>query len=276
MVRSCPSKIVAVVVPLSLQFNPSADEKVSLRHLTHFLGQYDKYLLAPEGLRVEYPGCKVKHFSKRFFGSTEAHKRMILSSEFYGAFSDYKYILMYHLDALVFSDQLLKWCETDYDLIAPPWVPHKDAPYGENPMWAGKVGNGGFALCKVDSFLRVLSSSRYAIDPELYEQEASTLPLGPKRWALQGKAWVKRLKHFNNVRREVEDYCEPSDYFWANRAQHYYPEFKIAPVDLALRFGFECVPRHCFELTNHTLPFGCHAWQRYDREFWEPYLLKEE
>jgi hypothetical protein len=32
-------------------------------------------------------------------------------------------------------------------------------------------------------------------------------------------------------------------------------------------------PRLCFELNGRKLPFGCHAWQRYDRGFWEPYLL---
>lgn len=62
--------------------------------------------------------------------------------------------------------------------------------------------------------------------------------------------------------------------FWTNRAMHYYPEFKIAPLELALRFSFECVPRYCFEKNNNNLPFGCHAWQKYDKKFWEPYLLK--
>jgi hypothetical protein len=27
-------------------------------------------------------------------------------------------------------------------------------------------------------------------------------------------------------------------------------------------------------MNNHRLPFGCHAWPRYDRMFWEPYLVK--
>lgn len=270
------SKIVAVVVPLHMQFNPSADEELSLRHLTHFLGKYDKYMLAPQGLCVDYPGFKVKHFSKRWFGSAKAHGKMQLSPEFYKSFLDYKYILIYHLDALVFSDQLLEWCKADFDLIAPPWVAHEDAPHKIDGKLAGKVGNGGFALYKVASFLKVLNSSRYAVDPEFYEKEASKIKNGPKRWVLKAKSWVKRFKRFNNLQWEMTrgDIEKDADIWWATRAQHYYPEFKIAPVDVALRFGFECVPRYCFELTHHTLPFGCHAWQRYDREFWEPFLLK--
>ncbi len=64
------------------------------------------------------------------------------------------------------------------------------------------------------------------------------------------------------------------DYFWADEAVRYCPEFKVASLDVGLRFAFEVAPRRCFELNNGTLPFGCHAWPRYDRAFWEPYLLK--
>jgi hypothetical protein len=72
----------------------------------------------------------------------------------------------------------------------------------------------------------------------------------------------------------MSKYKSNEDQFFANRAIHYYPEFKISSVETALRFAFECVPRYCFALNNYTLPFGCHAWHKYDREFWEPYLLK--
>jgi hypothetical protein len=85
-----------------------------------------------------------------------------------------------------------------------------------------------------------------------------------------------RLRRFNNVRFDIAQYMvdrENNDTFIANRSTHYYPEFKIASLETALRFSFECVPRYCFELTGRTLPFGCHAWPKYDRAFWEPYLL---
>ena len=41
----------------------------------------------------------------------------------------------------------------------------------------------------------------------------------------------------------------------------------------ALEFSFELAPRYCFMMNGRRLPFGCHAWFRYDREFWEPFLL---
>jgi hypothetical protein len=54
----------------------------------------------------------------------------------------------------------------------------------------------------------------------------------------------------------------------------YYPRFRLPAVDVALRFAFEASPRVYFALNNYELPFGCHAWERYDKAFWEPYLLQ--
>jgi hypothetical protein len=36
----------------------------------------------------------------------------------------------------------------------------------------------------------------------------------------------------------------------------------------ALEFAFERYPRKCFKLNNHNLPFGVHAWEKYDKSFW--------
>jgi hypothetical protein len=65
------------------------------------------------------------------------------------------------------------------------------------------------------------------------------------------------------------------DEFWSDAAQTYYPEFKVASFETGLHFAFEVAPKLCFELNHRTLPFGCHAWHKYDRDFWEPYVLKE-
>ena len=56
----------------------------------------------------------------------------------------------------------------------------------------------------------------------------------------------------------------------------YLPEFKVASLEQGLRFAFEASPRTCFEMNGGRLPFGCHAWGRYDREFWTPHLLRDD
>lgn len=266
-------KLVAVLVPLSTRQELTPEEQISLDHLLHYLGKYDKYFVAPDGLDIHHPQLENKYFSRDFFGSAEAHNKMLLSRKFYQAFSDYKYILIYHLDALVFSDQLTEWCERDYDYLAPPWIKHPDAPYAGMEEFENKIGNGGFSLRKVEAFLNVLTSKVNYIDPDDYWtnfcQHRSTLSCllnSPRKF-------LKSTRFFNNVSTEIVNKVKIEDSFWANRASHYYPAFHPAPADVAIKFAFECVPRFCFEKNNQQLPFGCHAWERYDKQFWEPFLL---
>lgn len=270
-----PSKLVAVVVPRPNRSEFTSDEQISLNHLVHFLGRYDKYLVVPESLEMELPGFRIKKFDNKYFGSIKAHRNLMLSEKFYRSFIEYKYILIYHLDALVLSDQLEEWCNKDFDFIGAPWIKHKDAPYFGNPVYEGKVGNAGFALKKINSFLRVLTSKKYAIEPKAHWEKYYASKKGATKLFYLHKRLIKYVLPFNNVKLDVARFTNLSEeIFWVTRAKHYYPEFKFPSVETALRFAFECVPRYCFEINNHKLPFGCHAWQRYDSDFWEPYLLR--
>jgi hypothetical protein len=203
---------------------------------------------------------------------------------------------MYHLDALVFSDQLLKWCEADWDYIGAPWLVCDDSPW----IKVSRVGNSGFALMKIESFLKVMTSRRLAKDPDEYWKSVCTGRARSSQYLNLPLKFLKRLRILNGVRREMALWpyrnhdmgvfdrltwgkfyvpsgskpTENSDFFWSDEAIKYYPEFKVAPVEAGLRFAFEVVPRLCLKLNNYQLPFGCHAWAKYDREFWEPYLLK--
>jgi hypothetical protein len=268
-------KLVSIVVPMSTRVKLLTEEEISLRHLMHYLGKYDKYLVVPHGLKVDIPGFRIKSFDPKFFGSTIAHRNLVLSSLFYKSFSEYKFILIYHLDSLVFSDELIKWCERDYDFIGAPWIIHEDAPYAGNSFYEGKVGNSGFALKKVSSYLKILNSSKLSIDPDLYWKKNYSSKKKYSQLINLPKKYLMHIKKFNGVRTEIASTWKFSEErFIANRGKYYYPEFKIASLESALRFAFECVPRYCFEKNNNQLPFGCHAWSKYDRDFWEPYLLK--
>jgi len=267
-----PEKLVAIVVAHSNRAHITPAEEISLRHLNHYLGKYDKYLLIPESLEFELPGLMTKRFDDRFFGSMEAHIRMLFSSGYYQAFSDYKYILTYHLDSLVFSDQLEQWCGRDYDFIGAPWVKHPDSP-NAGMSYEGKVGNSGFSLKKVSTFLKILNSPEFALEPgEYWEANHAHRPL-PQRLMNYPKRLLMHLHRYNNVRFELDRWKQSEELFLVKRASHYYPDYRVPGIEEALKFAFEIVPRHCYELNNHELPFGCHAWERYDKSFWEPYLL---
>jgi uncharacterized protein DUF5672 len=63
------------------------------------------------------------------------------------------------------------------------------------------------------------------------------------------------------------------DAFWGLDASYFKPDFRVAPLDVALSFAFEKDPRYCFESNGRRLPFGCHAWAKWDKAFWQPYLI---
>jgi len=275
MVTNQPSKLVAVVVPLSNREELTPAETISFNHLTHFLGNYDKYLVAPKSLQINYSDFTIKRFDNRFFGSAAAYNKLMLIPKFYEAFIDYKFILLYHLDSLVFSDDLIKWCERDFDYIGAPWIKFPDAPYAGMPAYEGKVGNGGFSLRKIRSFLKVFDSKTLETDPIVYWKENFSSKPAYVQVRNFHKRFLKRMRIFNSVRWELSRYTKNEEHFWANRATHYYPQLKIAPVDVALAFAFEYAPRLSYRHNNYRLPFGCHAWEKYDREFWKPYLIND-
>ena len=57
------------------------------------------------------------------------------------------------------------------------------------------------------------------------------------------------------------------DLFWSFIAPRLSPGFNVAPPEIAIDFAWELYPRVHYEQFGQ-LPFGCHAWQRYDRAFW--------
>lgn len=58
-------------------------------------------------------------------------------------------------------------------------------------------------------------------------------------------------------------------------AAYGFPLLNIAPIDIALSFSFEANYTQCMELTKGRIPFGCHAWERYQFFLWKP-LIEEQ
>ena len=265
-----PKRTVAVVVPLSRNLDFSEEDRIAIRHILHYLPNTDRFMIAPRSARFRHPDFNVLDFPDRFFGSLNAHTRMLLTTKFYEAFLDYDYILFHHLDALVLDSRLEDWCRLGYDFIGAPRL----GPVHHKPF---VVGNGGFALRRVRSYLEVLRSRRYAVDPELYWQRICQGRSTAARLAYLPRRYLKRLHFFNGIKREIAiilaNGSHYEDIFMTENATKYYPAFRFAPHELALRFAFDEVPRTCFEMNGFELPFGCHAWYKQDRQFWEPYIL---
>lgn len=260
-------KKVAIVIPF-YKTSPSKDEEISIKHLTKFLKKYDKFLVLPDSIKnvsFKIPGAKIVNFSNKYFTSVKKYSELLTTKIFYEKFSEYEYILIYQLDALGFSNQLIQWCDKGYDYIGAPFF---------NPMIGGlsyklgdpvSGGNGGFSLRKVSSFIKVIDHA------EDLATKSSSNQFIRKLWFIKAVLTCKSHKIWLNA--PPKDYPFNEDGFWSYEAVKYYPKFRVAPFKEALKFSFERFPRKCLESNNNQIPFGCHAWTRYDRNFWEKYLL---
>ncbi len=267
-------KQVVVIVPV-YHFPLSREEEISVKHLLHFLGDYDLSLVAPQSLEITDPRLRslpVARFDDNYFAGISSYNRLMLSRGFYHRFRRYEYALIYQLDCLVFSRDLRSWCDRGWDYVGVPWF----TGFSNDPadgLWA--VGNGGLSLRKVKSCLAVFRSKTLVFDPRTRAARTQLLPRNSllREGMIRLKAMVHQSGFRNDVDWYVGRYPEHEDHFWGLEARRFVSDFAVASPQEALPFSFECAPRYCFDLNAGELPFGCHAWHKIDREFWERFTL---
>jgi len=244
-----PEQAVAVVIPI-YKYNLTDNELISLSRCIRILNRYDIIILAPETLQLNKIDLltsqkySVTRFCNKYFNSTQDYNHLLLSKQFYYSFIKYRYILICQLDTFVFDDQLSYWCSLSYDYIGAPWI---DCHWTNDIEWTeyfdnyfksgfaryftdhiNMVGNGGLSLRKVRSFIIALS---------LMQNKASK--------------WLRN-----------------EDTFWSFEVPRYLPFFKIPDVKIACKFSIETEPQECIKMNDGNLPFGCHAWEKYDLAYW--------
>lgn len=132
-------------------------EEISLKQLVKILSKYQICLCVPENFNINnikmYTNFYVERFECEFFKNVDGYNRLMLSKEFYKRFCDFKYMLIYQLDALVFSDKLNYFIDLGYDYIGAPWFGQYIPQYG---VYKSKVGNGGLSLRTIDGAIRLL------------------------------------------------------------------------------------------------------------------------
>ena len=58
------------------------------------------------------------------------------------------------------------------------------------------------------------------------------------------------------------------DIFWSIEASKFDPAFRVAPFSEGLNFGSEKHASLLYQKNGNQLPFGCHAWKKYEPDFW--------
>jgi hypothetical protein len=265
-----------IVVPI-YRSEFSSDEKISLTSIRRNLSQYGICFVAPASLDLSgilQTGEGGERFPDEFFSGIAGYNQLLKSSCFYERFKSYDYILIAQLDCLIFSSNLEEWMAQGWDYLAAPWF-KKFSEDHTRGLW--RVGNGGLSLRRVASYLQLLKHSVIAgsIYPR-WGHYAWKPPMESMEPGLYEK--VSRLHRINpfarqhSVEEELSHFPYNEDVFWAIEASKFDSAFRVAPAKEALPFAFEVSPRWSYQKMKCRLPFGCHAWTRYDRDFWEGML----
>jgi len=234
---------VAIVIPnhrATLKWN----EDISLRRCKEVFSGYDVIVVHPEGMdKSEYKKYDIISgyipLKAKYFSSESMYNRLMNTPYFYRYFLEYDYILIYQLDTFIFENNLKEWCAMDIAYVGAPWI---DSTWINNLKkkisWIDKfiypVGNGGLSLRKVKPFYY------------------GSIFLFPLALCWKGK-WHE-------------------DFFWTSVAKRLIPGFRIPDVHTALKFAFEEHPERAYELNGKKLPFGCHAWEKFNTQFWAAHL----
>lgn len=248
----------AVVIPIYKDELTDA-EAMSLKQCCKTLSKHPIIFVAPPEInfKVYNDICPsfygVVHFKKRYFESIKGYNELMLSADFYKQFLNFKFILIYQLDAYVFKDELLYWCNKNYDFIGAPHTPYNDQnggmhflkKYGNVLLFLknklgihhkiSNVGNGGLSLRKTRSFYILL---------KILNRRAA-------KWVYNEDAFFE---------------------YWGNLL---YPFFKLPTDETALEFSIEDSPKRSLEKLTYNLPFGCHAFEKYDFETWQPFIIEK-
>lgn len=260
---------LVVIVPI-YKHSLSNEDKISLLLCLKHLNSFDIIVISPESLKndvqflkmIEQYSLNPKYFKNYFFSGIDGYNKLMLDLIFYESFSEYRYMLICQLDVLIFSGDLSYWINKDYDYVGAPWVAN-----GENKIF-DSMGNGGLSLRKISKFIEVLKSEEFFFSNAKFF--ATSTRAGLKNLLLLKLFYKLKSVNFSLNFKNIflMFYTNNEDVFWTFYAKFFTNNFKLSTVEDALKFSFEEDPSFCLNSNNNELPFGCHAWERYDVDFW--------
>jgi hypothetical protein len=265
--------LVCICIPIYKNQIDENEEK-SLRQCLLILKNYPIFLVCSENLNIENyitlnSNLNVKRFKNVFFENVQGYNKLMISNDFYEKFDNFKFMLIYQLDAFVFRDELKYWCNLEFDYIGAPWC---EVDSLNNIKFYQLAGNGGFSLRKIDSHLNVLKSYKFYKRPkEILLIELKNLSFLNFSYRIP-LLFLKCLGFRNTFKYFIKKYKSNEDIFWVEIVQNHFPKFKVAHHNEAISFSFECLPSILFKMNNFKLPFGCHAWVRYENDFWSKFI----
>lgn len=236
-------KIVVPVYKSHLNHN----EDLVFKNILALYGKGNLVIACPDNLNVDFldQDIKIQRFDSVFFKDVMSYNAMMLSEIFYMRFKNTDYILIHQLDAFMFRKEIEYWCQKGYDYIGAPWLKSRN-PFNNlikskklkkrEPIF-NKVGNGGFSLRKVETFLGFFEKHKSVIE-----------------------------KHKSHELYGIEDT------FWSLVAPNYM-EFNIPDIKEAAQFCIDRKPEIGLKLNKGKLPFACHGFEKSKtKAFWQKHI----
>ena len=270
------SKLVTITIPI-YKSEPDKYEIVSLLQCIKILNNYDIAIVCPQSLDSKYyENLFISHninfsfqrFEDKYFKGIDEYSLLMLNLEFYNRFKEYQYILIYQLDAYVFKDELKYWCGLNYDYIGAPWIRYQ--PYGTNTILK-RVGNGGLSLRRTQIFIERLSY-RYPVKSfkRIWKDYGSYNPI--QRIIRLPIMLYRALGYRNTMKYFSRKIFVNEDAFWCVFLENTKHKLNLPDIDTAAKFSVETGAKQFYEKNQSTLPFGCHAWQKQESDFWKNFI----
>ncbi|MBE9598806.1 DUF5672 family protein [Pedobacter sp. MC2016-24] len=261
------SQQVAIVIPF-YKNSLSYDDAFALNQCFKVLSNYPIIAIKPKSLNVDFlikntQFQSIISFEDKYFKDIHGYNELMLSSIFYKTFLNFEYILIYQLDAFVFSDQLSDWCKKDYDYIGAPWL----YPFDKKN-----------SISKFFLNIKSLLYKRYNISNNGLPKSKQLI-----KGVGNGGLSLRRVKKFHDLSIKFKDLANQylaegmlefnEDIFWSVALNRKKKNLHIPNYKIALKFSVETYPELAFKLNHNQLPFGCHAWDKH-LDYWKPILLK--
>ncbi|MDR2491175.1 MAG: hypothetical protein LBD20_07225 [Spirochaetaceae bacterium] len=263
-----------VVIPVYRQ-NLLETEVISLKQCCKQLADYPIIIITYKTLHIaeyikileEYNiNYKIEYFSKMCFEGTAGYSALMFSDKFYKRFLCYEYILIYQLDAYIFTSNLDYWLEQGYDYIGGPAL--KEIRHTLEFKWT-EYFNGGFCLRKTELFYRLCFTNTIKFNKvycSLLQKNRSSKSMFVNICLTALYVFIRFIMQLSNITPKSEDFI------WSDIIKQ---KGKAPSFNTALEFSFDNYPQYAFVLNNGKLPFGCHAWDVfYPYEFWKKYIEK--
>ena len=200
-----PMKSCCIIIPIYNKI-PTDNEVLSIKRNCSVLRDYDIFFIHPftmdisayEGIIIDIFKADIgdrpnesiaglfndrihfKPFKRKYFRSNKTYSRLLLSEEFYRAFSDYEYMLIAQTDTYILNtNYTLEYFinisrERSYDYWGAPWP---DGPFSKPYTLKDRlkltivkrpedvhVGNGGFSLRHVRHTFELVRTKRNLLD----------------------------------------------------------------------------------------------------------------